>query len=436
MERCYGYAVDAAGTLEIAPSCTVSVYNTGTLTLATIYADQISTPKSNPFTPDAYGYFYFYAAAGRYDLRFSGDGITTAFTWGDIQLQDTYLLARTDAGNSFTGNQSITGDLGVSGTVTVGGVALVVGGKIPAISSTYFTSLSGANLTSLNATELTAGTLPSARLSGIYSEALTLNSISNALSGASLALGATPSDTGAVRLTYNEGIYSKNSSGVDTLMLKIGSTDKLELMDVATEDLSPKTDDTYNLGTTGERYRNGHIKDLYSSMLAFGYSLTATVGAIRLGNDSTYAIAFRDVADAANKLFYLDASDQFVLGGVTTVAGNLLPTADDTYNLGGASKAWHDLYLDGTATVATLKLGNALQLQLSGGTYAELVEVNGSDQLVLGDGTHDIKLAKAVAPPNSGVATMSTLPAGASAFHGWLRFISSTGTPIWVPSFQ
>ena len=41
-------------------------------------------------------------------------------------------------------------------------------GKIPAISSTYFASLSGANLTSLNASNLSSGTVPSARISGSY----------------------------------------------------------------------------------------------------------------------------------------------------------------------------------------------------------------------------------------------------------------------------
>ena len=41
-------------------------------------------------------------------------------------------------------------------------------GKIPAISSTYFASLSGANLTSLNASSLSSGTVPSARISGSY----------------------------------------------------------------------------------------------------------------------------------------------------------------------------------------------------------------------------------------------------------------------------
>jgi hypothetical protein len=436
MERYFGYALDVPGTMEIAPYATVTVYQTGTLTLATIYDDNLSTPKGNPFSADEYGYFHFYAAAGRYDVRISDPGVTAPFTWSDIQLQDTYLLARTDVGNSFTGNQSVTGNLTVSGSLTVGGTAIISGGKIPAISSTYFTSLSGANLTALNATQLTTGTLPSARLSGSYTEALTLSSTANVLAGASLALGSTPSTTGAIRLAYNEGIYSKNASSVDTLLLKLGSSNMLELSNATTNSLQPAADDTYNFGTTSLRYRNGHIKNLYSSLIAFGYSLVATSGAVRLGNDSIYAIAFRNAADSADKLFYLNASDQFYLGSTTAVNGNILPYTDDALDLGSASKHWRNLEMSGTATLNVLKVGGGIQLQLAGGTYAELIDVNGSDQLVLGDGTHNIKLAKAPEAASSGAATLGVLPAGATTFGGWLRFINSSGTTIWVPCFQ
>lgn len=69
--------------------CTISVYNAGTLTLSTIYSDDISTPKANPFTSSSVtGYWFFYAANGRYDVKFSGGGITSPFTLGDFVLLD------------------------------------------------------------------------------------------------------------------------------------------------------------------------------------------------------------------------------------------------------------------------------------------------------------------------------------------------------------
>ncbi len=50
------------------PACTISVYNTGTLTLATLY-DSVVGAMSNPFTVTSTGAYQFYAAIGTYDVR-------------------------------------------------------------------------------------------------------------------------------------------------------------------------------------------------------------------------------------------------------------------------------------------------------------------------------------------------------------------------------
>ncbi len=52
--------------------CTVTVYLTGTVTLATIYSDSISTPLSNPFTATTSGSWLFYASLAGYDVKMSG----------------------------------------------------------------------------------------------------------------------------------------------------------------------------------------------------------------------------------------------------------------------------------------------------------------------------------------------------------------------------
>lgn len=87
-------ATVTAGLLPVTPlvqgsyaSCTVTVYKAGTLNLATIYADNAGTPKANPFTAAASGAWFFYGDAGRFDVKFSGGGITTR-TDGDYVLQD------------------------------------------------------------------------------------------------------------------------------------------------------------------------------------------------------------------------------------------------------------------------------------------------------------------------------------------------------------
>ena len=64
------------------PGATVTVYETGTLTLATLTSSSdCTTPKSNPFTANSVGYYDFCTAVGTYDLRFSGSGIAVPWTY-------------------------------------------------------------------------------------------------------------------------------------------------------------------------------------------------------------------------------------------------------------------------------------------------------------------------------------------------------------------
>lgn len=102
MQKVQGFSEAGATTLTITgaagtiarevqgsyPSATITVYSAGTVTLATIYADDSGTAKANPFTADANGNWFFYVADGRYDVRFSGAGIAAPFTLGDLQAFD------------------------------------------------------------------------------------------------------------------------------------------------------------------------------------------------------------------------------------------------------------------------------------------------------------------------------------------------------------
>lgn len=71
------------------PSCTITVYDTGTVNVSTIYSDSGGTPLANPFTATSTGYWFFYAATARYDVVLSGAGITSPITLGDLQALDT-----------------------------------------------------------------------------------------------------------------------------------------------------------------------------------------------------------------------------------------------------------------------------------------------------------------------------------------------------------
>ncbi len=54
---------------DVVAGATVTIYDTGTTDLVTIYSDDGITPKDNPTTTDADGVYFFWAAAGTYDIR-------------------------------------------------------------------------------------------------------------------------------------------------------------------------------------------------------------------------------------------------------------------------------------------------------------------------------------------------------------------------------
>jgi hypothetical protein len=99
-------------------SCSVAVYNSGLLTLATIYSDNSNTPLANPFTASITGYWAFYANStapnNRYDVSLSGGGISGTITYPDIELTDLASGGIT-AINSQTG-PTLTIQTGTSGS--------------------------------------------------------------------------------------------------------------------------------------------------------------------------------------------------------------------------------------------------------------------------------------------------------------------------------
>jgi len=137
MQRASGYVEKGVTTISINgvtqsanvqrcyPSATVTVYDAGTLDVSTIYGDNGVTLKSNPFTSGADASWFFYAADGKYDVKFSGGGITTPWTLADVLLDDaaaaadavTSVFGRTGVVAAYTGDYSFSL---ISGTVASG----------------------------------------------------------------------------------------------------------------------------------------------------------------------------------------------------------------------------------------------------------------------------------------------------------------------------
>lgn len=85
MQKYINNIITASGVPVAGASVSVALYPSGTL--ATIYADNGVTTKTNPTSSDALGNFSFYAADGRYTVTITGSGINTQ-TISDILLED------------------------------------------------------------------------------------------------------------------------------------------------------------------------------------------------------------------------------------------------------------------------------------------------------------------------------------------------------------
>ena len=70
MERKNFRILDSSGNWVASP--TITVYITGTTTLASLFSDEGFTAKANPFVGPSTGLVYFYAADGKYDVVVSG----------------------------------------------------------------------------------------------------------------------------------------------------------------------------------------------------------------------------------------------------------------------------------------------------------------------------------------------------------------------------
>ena len=96
----------------VIPQCTVTVYLTGTTTLATIYADFSSTPLTNPFTANTDGSWLLFTAINQgYDVVLSG-GFSPNIYSTPVTLTDMF------PGSSFSG---------VTGSGTIGYIPVFTG---------------------------------------------------------------------------------------------------------------------------------------------------------------------------------------------------------------------------------------------------------------------------------------------------------------------
>jgi hypothetical protein len=124
--------------------------------------------------------------------------------------------------------------------------------------------------------------------------------------------------------------------------------------------LRPKTTNTVDLGTSSLKYKDAYL----AGDLNIGGAVTSS-GAVNLGSTSitgTLAVSTNTtltgtLAVNGNTTLGDAASDTVTVNA--DIASNLIPSADNTYDLGASGSEWKDLYIDGTANIDTGSIDTA-----------------------------------------------------------------------------
>ena len=145
--------------------------------------------------------------------------------------------------------------------------------------------------------------------------------------------------------------------------------------------LRPKTTNTIDLGTSSLKYKDAYL----AGDLSLGDAATIG-GALSVTGAST--LASLSVTGNTTLTGNLTANGNTTLGDAATdtvtvnadIASNLIPSVDDSYDLGAVGSEWRDAYIDGTAYIDTGSIGtaNVATLAVSGdGTITGDLTVTG-----------------------------------------------------------
>ena len=133
---------------------------------------------------------------------------------------NTQVLEVRNAGDTDYANLKVK-DLDIEGILQAGTSNIQLTdttGKIQALSSTYFASLSGSNLTSLNASNISSGTIPSAQVSGSYTGITGVGTITTG-TWSGTEIGVTKGGTGLTTISSGKLLYSSALNTLSELTL-------------------------------------------------------------------------------------------------------------------------------------------------------------------------------------------------------------------------
>ena len=147
--------------------------------------------------------------------------------------------------------------------------------------------------------------------------------------------------------------------------------------------LRPKTTNTVDLGTSSLKYKDAYL----AGDLSLGDAATIG-GALNVTGAATLSSTLAVTGNQTNT-GDLTVNGNTTLGNAATdtvtvnadVASNLIPSVDDSYDLGAVGSEWRNAYIDGTANIdtASIDTANVGTLAVSGsGTVTGNLTVNGS----------------------------------------------------------
>ena len=120
MDRFFGYA-RVLSTGAPLSTASITVFVVGTANLAVIFDDNLAipTPKANSFVADGNGFFFFYAAVGKYDVRIEGGASAEPpYTLGDVPIGDVHVQAHVLADSTALGADHTVSGLTVGHVLT------------------------------------------------------------------------------------------------------------------------------------------------------------------------------------------------------------------------------------------------------------------------------------------------------------------------------
>jgi hypothetical protein len=125
--------------------------------------------------------------------------------------------------------------------------------------------------------------------------------------------------------------------------------------------LRPKTNNAVDLGTTSLKYKDLHMAG--TAAIATNATVGGTLGVTGATTLSDTLAVTGNQTNTGN----LTVNGNTTLGNAASdtvtvtadVASNIIPSADNTYDLGASGSEWKDLYIDGTANIDTGSIDTA-----------------------------------------------------------------------------